>query len=414
MANLISKYILQNSKKNNYQLKYDFMPDILEIIERPAHRAGKIIIFAIFALFVTVILWSVVAKTDVVVTAQGHIIPEGDIVTVQSYLSGTVKNINISEGQYVNKGDILLELNSNNNQTDITYIENKLAIVEDEIDVYKKIIDGTDISKISLINYNENSHSNINSIIENEKDYLQSLQALQNDFESSKLEYEIAISTRTEYENNELLKSQLENQIKIENQKKIGMENAEINLKNYKTKHSGELNNIYSEKKSELSELSLQLTKSKITNKQQKIYSPIEGYVNKLTVNSIGDIVSSYEEILTIVPSNVPMYMKCYIRNKDIANISKGNSVRIKLDAYPYSDYGVVNGTIKTISPDTYTIEGLGNVYQVIVQPINNNANIDIISGMSGTVEIKTGERSILSYFIDPLANGIDSAFKEQ
>ena len=106
--------------------------------------------------------------------------------------------------------------------------------------------------------------------------------------------------------------------------------------------------------------------------------------------------------------------MKCYIRNKDIANINKGNSVRIKLDAYPYSDYGVVNGTIKTISPDTYTIEGLGNVYQVIVQPINNNANIDIISGMSGTVEIKTGERSILSYFIDPLANGIDSAFKEQ
>lgn len=414
MINPISKYILRYNKKNNNELKYDFMPDILEIIERPAHKAGKIIIFTIFILFITAILWSVIAETDIVVTAQGNVTPEGDVVAVQSYLSGTVKNISVSEGQHINKGDLLLELNSNDSQTDISYIKSEISITKDEIDLYEKIIAGTKISEISLDDYDKNSRSNLEVIIENENDYMQSLQALQNTFKSAELDYNSAVSTRKKYENNEEYTNQLENQKQIESQKKIEKDNAELNVKNYKTKHTSELNTIYSEKKSKLSELSSQLQKSKISSNYQKIYAPASGYVNKMAINSNGDIVSPYEELLTIVPSDVPMQMKCYINNKDIANIKEGDEARVKLDAYSYSEYGVVNGKIKSISPDTYTIENIGNVYQVIVELDNKNENIDIISGLSGTVEIKTGERSILSYFIEPLLNGIDDALKEQ
>lgn len=414
MINPISKYILRYNEKNNNELKYDFMPDILEIIERPAHKAGKIIIFTIFILFITAILWSVIAETDIVVTAQGNVTPEGDVVAVQSYLSGTVKNISVSEGQHINKGDLLLELNSNDSQTDISYIKSEISITKDEIDLYEKIIAGTKISEISLDDYDKNSRSNLEVIIENENDYMQSLQALQNTFKSAELDYNSAVSTRKKYENNEEYTNQLENQKQIESQKKIEKDNAELNVKNYKTKHTSELNTIYSEKKSKLSELSSQLQKSKISSNYQKIYAPASGYVNKMAINSNGDIVSPYEELLTIVPSDVPMQMKCYINNKDIANIKEGDEARVKLDAYSYSEYGVVNGKIKSISPDTYTIENIGNVYQVIVELENKNENIDIISGLSGTVEIKTGERSILSYFIEPLLNGIDDALKEQ
>ncbi len=414
MINPISKYILRYNEKNNNELKYDFMPDILEIIERPAHKAGKIIIFTIFILFITAILWSVIAKTDIVVTAQGNITPEGDVVAVQSYLSGTVKNISVSEGQHINKGDLLLELNSNDSQTDISYIKSEISITKDEIDLYEKIIAGTKISEISLDDYDKNSRSNLEVIIENENDYMQSLQALQNTLKSAELDYNSAVSTRKKYENNEEYTNQLENQRQIESQKKIEKDNAELNVKNYKTKHTSELNTIYSEKKSKLSELSSQLQKSKISSNYQKIYAPTSGYVNKMAINSNGDIVSPYKELLTIVPSDVPMQMKCYINNKDIANIKEGDEARVKLDAYSYSEYGVVNGKIKSISPDTYTIENIGNVYQVIVELDNKNENIDIISGLSGIVEIKTGERSILSYFIEPLLNGIDDALKEQ
>lgn len=414
MINPISKYILRYNEKNNNELKYDFMPDILEIIERPAHKAGKIIILTIFILFITAILWSVIAKTDIVVTAQGNITPEGDVVAVQSYLSGTVKNISVSEGQHINKGDLLLELNSNDSQTDISYIKSEISITKDEIDLYEKIIAGTKISEISLDDYDKNSRSNLEVIIENENDYMQSLQALQNTLKSAELDYNSAVSTRKKYENNEEYTNQLENQRQIESQKKIEKDNAELNVKNYKTKHTSELNTIYSEKKSKLAELSSQLQKSKISSNYQKIYAPASGYVNKMAINSNGDIVSPYEELLTIVPSDVPMQMKCYINNKDIANIKEGDEARVKLDAYSYSEYGVVNGKIKSISPDTYTIENIGNVYQVIVELDNKNENIDIISGLSGIVEIKTGERSILSYFIEPLLNGIDDALKEQ
>lgn len=224
------------------------MPDILEIIERPAHKAGKIIIFTIFILFITAILWSVIAETDIVVTAQGNVTPEGDVVAVQSYLSGTVKNISVSEGQHINKGDLLLELNSNDSQTDISYIKSEISITKDEIDLYEKIIAGTKISEISLDDYDKNSRSNLEVIIENENDYMQSLQALQNTFKSAELDYNSAVSTRKKYENNEEYTNQLENQKQIESQKKIEKDNAELNVKNYKTKHTSELNTIYSEK----------------------------------------------------------------------------------------------------------------------------------------------------------------------
>ena len=173
---------------------------------------------------------------------------------------------------------MLLELNSSDNQTDITYIQNEISVIKDEIDVYEKIIAGTKISEISLDDYNENNRSNLEVIIENENDYIQSLQTLQNTLKSAKLEYDSAVSTRKKYENNEAYKDQLENQKKIESQKKIEKDNAELNVKNYKTKHTSELNTIYSEKKSKLSELSLQLQKSKISSNYQKIYAPTSGY----------------------------------------------------------------------------------------------------------------------------------------
>lgn len=414
MENKITKYIIKHSEKNNENLKYDFMPEILEIIERPANSAGKIIIFSIFTLLVAVVIWSVVAKTDVVVTAQGSITPEGDIVSVQAYSSGTVEKINVESGQYVEQGDLLVQMNSISQQADIANLEKEISILTDEADIYKKIIEGTDVSHISLEEYRDDSGSALKAVLDAENEYNHSLSILENTLKSAEMEYQKASELREKYENDEQYGDLLENQKDVEKQKKIDRDNAELNIENLKSQHSSDLNNSYTKVESRLSELSTELKKIDLSDNYNKIYAPVSGYINAMSVNVKGDIVSSYEEILTILPSDAELQMKAYIKNSDIAGIDLGSEARIKLDAYPYSDYGAVTGTVKSISPDVYAVENIGNVYLLTVELDNENDKIDIISGLSGTVEVKVGERRIISYFIDPLLNVGDEIFKEK
>ena len=76
MDNKMTEYILKHSRKKDRELKYDFMPPLLEIIERPAHKAGTVIILGVFSLLITAIIWACLSKIDVVVTASGSVQPE--------------------------------------------------------------------------------------------------------------------------------------------------------------------------------------------------------------------------------------------------------------------------------------------------------------------------------------------------
>ncbi len=99
--------------------------------------------------------------------------------------------------------------------------------------------------------------------------------------------------------------------------------------------------------------------------------------------------------------------MVCYVKNMDIADIEIGMEDGIKLETYPYNKYGTVKGTVKYISPSSFNSEQLGRVYLVKLELDDSNDNIDIMSGLSGSVEVKIGEQSAMRYFLDPIEKGI-------
>ena len=107
------------------------------------------------------------------------------------------------------------------------------------------------------------------------------------------------------------------------------------------------------------------------------------------------------------------MQIECYVNNKDIAQIKLNDKVNIKLDAYPYSEYGTVNGRLIYISPDASVIEGIGSVYEVTAEIENDSESIILISGMTGSIEIITDTRTVLSYFLEPILDGFENSFKE-
>lgn len=103
MNNKLTEYVLKHSKSKDKELKYDFMPSLLEIIERPAHKAGTVIILGVFTLLIAAVIWACLSKIDVVVTAGGSVQPSGNVNVVQAYSGGTVKSINAAEGEYVKR-----------------------------------------------------------------------------------------------------------------------------------------------------------------------------------------------------------------------------------------------------------------------------------------------------------------------
>ena len=141
MDNRLTEYIIKNNKKHDRELKYDFMPQLLEIIEKPAHKAGTVIIVSVFSLLLVAVIWASLSKLDVVITSTGNIQPEGNLQIVQTYAGGIVNTINVKEGVHVEAGDTLLTLNTDSIDIDENQLLNQKRIIEIQQQLYKKILE---------------------------------------------------------------------------------------------------------------------------------------------------------------------------------------------------------------------------------------------------------------------------------
>lgn len=414
MNNAMTEYILKHGKKRDKELKYDFMPSLLEIIERPAHKAGTVIIIGIFTLLIGAIIWTCLSEIDVVITASGSVQPVGNLNVVKTYSGGTIKSINVAEGDYIEQGDILIELDSEALDIDVNQLQNQRKILEAQRDIYKKIIGGSDSSKIKASDYPDEFKSYIQAIIDENTGYKNTLANLENEKKSAEINKDIAQLQLEQYQSTGGTERQIKAQELSVQQYALAVENAELQISNTKVQYSSQINSNISEVNNKLDEIETNLEKYRLSTEYQNITAPVSGYVNSIGVNTLGETVTSAQQLVTIVPDNTPNEMLCYVKNTDIADIELGMEAEIKLEAYPYNKYGTVKGTVKYISPSSFTNEQLGNVYIVKLDIDGGSENINIISGLSGAVEIKTDKRTVMDYFLEPIVKGFGESLKEK
>ena len=413
MKNEISQYVIKHSKRKDRQLKYDFMPQLLEIIEKPAHIGGKVIIYGILLLLCGAVIWACLSKVDVVVTAPGTLNPKGDVVTVQAKNIGTVSKINFAEGDYVEKGQPIIELNSKGIDIEIDKLNSNKKHLQTQIDLYNDVLDDKDITKYSLSDYSEDEQSFVGAIISSEKTYRSALNSMYLEKESARLNLEQAKTKLKQYEDLDLddqVRSQKLSIKQCENQ----ISQIEVNISKLINSHKSEILQNVSSLETQLADVSVQISQYDTQQSEQEIISPINGYINQLSVKNNGDFVSQAQVVATIVPESESSEMNCYVQNTDIADINVGDEVEIKLNAYPYSKYGTVKGTIEYISRGAIISEDMGSVYLIKINVLNENDGIQLIPGLAGIVEIKTGTRSIMSYFLEPITESFKNSLKEK
>lgn len=364
----LSEYIVKTSTVRDKRLKYDFMPSLLEIIEKPSHIAGKVIIIGIALLLLVSIIWAALSKINVIVSGTGNISPQNSIVTIKSTISGVVSKINYSDGDYVKAGDLVVTLETENIDAQINKLEDSINRLKVEAAIKNIYLE--DVNKqVNVSDYDDKYSDLINNII-------------------------------------------LENKLKLLELERYNGETANIIKLQYITELSGKIAQIDGEiegYENELKALKLQL-------ENYQIKSPINGCISGMAVNSTGQMVTQADVLLQIVPTDKPLVFEGYIQDKDIANIKIGDVAKIKISAYSYSDYGDIDGRVTYISKSSYQIEGMGNVYKIEVEIDREgfNEEIKLMSGMSGTVEIDVGKRSVLDYFLEPILQGMKNSLKEQ
>lgn len=413
MKKEVVEYVLKHNNRHNNRLKYDFMPQLLEIIERPAHIGGKVIIFSIFALLIITIIWACLAELDVVVIAPGTANPVEDIHIIQAQATGKIEEILVSEGEYVKKGQIVMKLDGDSIASEIELLQTTKTQLEIQLELYEDIEKGKDVTNYIVSEYEENIQPFVKAIIENEKSYKRELWNLELQKRSAELDLDLAKSRLNQYQELKLTEQVESQKISIQQQEN-SVKQISTSIEKYRITHSAEVAQKISSVLSKLQETDSKLSEYNIAEKSLSITSSINGYVNNLSVKSVGSVVTQAQELATIIPKSTKNEITCYVKNMDIAEIEKGDEVSIKLDAYPYSRYGTVKGKITYISPGSFVDENMGSVYLVKTDIQNNNQDIQITAGLTGAVEIKTGTRSVMEYFLEPVIDGFGNSMKEK
>ena len=166
---------------------------------------------------------------------------------------------------------------------------------------------------------------------------------------------------------------------------------------------------------------SLEQNLRKETQRQRyrKLRAPVDGTVDQLSIHTIGAVVNTAERLLVIVPDDAPPEIEAMLLNKDVGFAEVGQEAEIKLEAFPFTRYGTLFGELSTVSEDAIINERLGPVYKIKVSMNEQKFTVDqrpvnLSPGMNVSVEIKTGSRRIIDYFLSPLLRYRDEAIRER
>lgn len=423
--------------------KHEFTPLLVEIEDRPTSPLGRSLLWSILAFLVIALLWLFLATIDIVVSARGKIVPDGEIKTLQPVETGVIASIHIKEGQSVKKGEVLMEIDPSVTESDLSSKQQNLSLLELEIDRLNALVNDrtfipsshcTDSAAIAtqqmiytstrmaydqqrqVIDEQIRQNNEATETAKADKSRLRQLLASAKEREArlkevldiiAKREYEDAKNQRVEYQEQLSMK---EHAI-AQSQGRLRELTQQLRLvtQEYRNKLLAEL----TQKSKEATALRTEVQTSLFRHAKQQIIAPVDGYVGKLLVHTVGGVVTPAEKLLTLIPKGVPLIIKATVLNQDIGFVTKEMEVAVKIDTFDFQKYGLIHGNVKHIADDAIEDEKLGPVYEIAITPSDTTLKgegktLSIHPGMSVTAELKVGKRRVIEFFIYPMIKYLD------
>lgn len=461
---------------SKHQNLAEFMPAALELQESPPNPLMRWLAWVLIALFVLTLIWACIGKVDVVSSAEGKIIPGSRVKQIQPLTKGFVKAIHVKEGQFVNQGDALIELDRTITAADQArmqqeyhnaslnlagaealqqFLVNTSALktsanakhnlqpsmaTEIELNVHA----GIKPTETEILLHQQKTweqwqqyqaqlsslHSGLKKVQSEKIGNQETIKKLQQTLpmitkRAQALESLYAKNMASEAEYLELEQQRIERvqdlaaQQQMQQQLNAAINEAQQQINALKADTLGKLLTQIADSRNQIATISEELVKATDMNDKQILYAPVSGYVQQLAINTIGGIVTEAQELMIIVPEEESLEVQVMLGNQDVGFVHKDMAAEIKIHTFPFTKYGLIDATVTHISDDAIIDEKLGLVYTMHLKMHKSTIRVEakdvkLIPGMAVTAEVKTTQRRVIEYFLSPLLRYKQESIRER
>lgn len=431
-----------------------FMSEVDAAIHRKGSTMAFVLTLVIAILLVTFVLWAHFTVLDEVTRGMGQVIPSQKVQMIQNLEGGILQEISVQENQIVNKGDILIRIDnalaaSQYRDAFTKAAEHEAAIlrlnaeIDDQSAIIfpdkfkdadpqvlqdqKAIFEARRRQLQAELNVLRSQHSQKQQEIaemQSRKEQLErSLELAKQQRDISKPLVDQGVYPRVDYLSLEREISTLQGDIDAlrlaiprirqaanEASRRIEQRNAEV-----KAEALDEMNS----RRGELKSLEQIMSAGEDRVTRTDVRSPVRGTIKQINLNTLGGVVRPGESILEIVPLDDTLLIEARIRPADIAFLHPGQKAMIKITAYDFSIFGGLEGVVEAISADTIEDDKGESFYKVKLRTWKNaiayrGEELPIIPGMTASVDILTGKKSVLAYLLKPILRAKQNALRER
>lgn len=429
----------------------EFLPAALEVLASPPSPAGRAVLWVIALIFVTAVVWACMGRVDMVAVARGKLIPSDYSKVIQPLESGIVRAIHVRDGQNVDAGSALIELDPTSSGAEHERQAKELVAARVHIARLRALLaggstfeepEGAEPAFVALLQQmlrdqwseHESRLEAARLLVEQRRAMAAATLADINRLEATvPMLTERAEAFKTLLEGGFVARMQF---LEIEEQRITrvqalamqrerlvqdwaGLAEAtkQMHALDFEFKRSrlGEL----ADWETRAASLAQEVVKAARHSEIQRLIAPVDGVVQQLAVHTLGGVVTPAQALMVIVPRDHPLEVDAWAENKDIGFISVNQPVEVKLDTFPFTTYGTIPGKVLVVSRDAVQVDKVGLVFAVRANLERSAIPVDgepvpLLAGMSASVEIKIGERRLIEFFLSPLLRHARESLRER
>jgi HlyD family secretion protein len=437
----------------------EFAPDIIKTQQQPPSPLPRAVLYAVLALFGVALLWAFAGRLDVVAVAEGKLVPRSFLKIVQPAESGIVREILVKEGEEVAAGQVLVRMDARLSDADgktlyaemqrkrlqLRRIDSELAGIslnrqaDDPDDIYAQTeaqlqarrqayLDALGTEKAMLTK----AHHDLKSAAEIEGKLQMTVPIYKEQAESwDKLAREgyagrlLAQERQRIYmESEQDLRAQTQNLASL--RALIGQ--SERRIAQISSNYRQQLQNERVEAEALYHKLQQDWVKQQHRHSLLELKAPQAGIVKDLATHTPGTVVAPGTILLTLVPHDEPLVAEVWVGNADAGFVQTEQKARVKLAAYPFQKYGMLDGTVKQVGADAKDRQEGGNplskssqeaAYRALISLGSSHleshgTQLRLVPGMQVSAEIHLGTRTVLEYLLSPVQKIAHDAGRER
>ncbi|MCL2340437.1 MAG: HlyD family type I secretion periplasmic adaptor subunit [Proteobacteria bacterium] len=435
----------------------DYQPDPARIERKPVPGKIRWVLYLILLTLAGVVLWAALFKVDRVVTAEGELITDTPELIVQPLATAAIRAIKVKVGDVVEKDQILATLDPTFAEAD----ESQLRVRGVSLSVQLRRIEAELHGAAFTPKPEEGEQGKLQEQVLRQRRLAVAQNRRLSDDQAAALKAKLELNAvqRQAQERQQKILRDLEGtvaklprdeenrlrlidagksraqaedavrQLQAEEQvTRRELAQVESTWQKFVEERNQELVEHQVELRSELEKIGDELRKASRMRELITLRAPGKGIVLKLAGRSVGSVLQQAEPFIVLVPYDSLLEAEVNVTGKDIGRIRLGDSVRIKLDAFPFQRHGVLPGAVRVIGAGTDAHEGQqprtpqeaeeGRVYKTRIKLLSATLrdvppDFRLLPGMRVRAEIKVGTRSVLSYFLYPIIRALDESFRE-